>query len=287
MGMQGVLLHYNFETHQGLIRAHDGGRYAFYGEEWRSNSSPTIGDELDFEAEGTGAYDIYVVRPAGRRPELARARGPVPQGNDLAVLSNDFTSSGAGQRLLADWTIIIALVTLLGCLLPYISFGAGSQSLLGIGFGIGRSVDGIQQMETLGRAFSLPTRGQTAQQPRRQIDMLGVRWSLRLGYLLYLIPILSVAVIALGFLQKPVRAVALAQGASCIVLPVVVPILLSFAIYSQLPADLRQIMDRTGVRIDISFLGFGFWVIVLSGMAQLLNSFGYIRKRPIDFMGSR
>lgn len=294
--MRGILLHYNFESHQGLIRGEDGRRYAFYGEEWRSNGSPATGDELDFEAEGTGAYDIYVVRPAAATQRLHDARGDAraSQARNSARAGNGanrgsgLATNGIAQRLLADWTVIIALVTLLGCLLPYISFGAGSQSLFGVGLEIGRAIDGMNQIESLGRAFA-PTRGQAAQQqkPPKQVDMSAARWSLRLGYLLYIIPALSFGVIALGFMQRPLCKIVWLQGLSCILLPVVVPVLLSIAIYAQLPADLKQMMGRTGVRIDISFLGLGFWVIVLSGIAQILNLFGYIRKRPMDLIGSR
>ncbi len=47
--MRGILIHYNAQSDQGLIRAEDGKRYAFYGQDWMSERRPSVNDEVDFE----------------------------------------------------------------------------------------------------------------------------------------------------------------------------------------------------------------------------------------------
>lgn len=277
--MKGVLLHYNAESNQGLIRAEDGRRYAFNGPEWRSERRPTIGEEVDFEPRGTVAHEIYALKGAAPQVDLSRLRESVTQG------ARDLGGSDVGQRFLARWTAIIALVTLIGCMLPFISFGGQSASLFGVGSEIGRAVDGLTQLENVGRMFggnSFNTRRPAVEPP----SLSGARWTLRIGYLLYLIPILSFAVVAFELLSRPAGRLSMLQGIASIALPIAVPLLLAAAIYAQLPAELRQMTGQLR-GIDISFLGLGFWVMVLSGIAQIANVLGFIGKQPRDLMGSR
>ena len=281
--MRGILIHYNFESHQGLIRAEDGRRYAFHGQEWRSNRKPVTGDDIDFEVQGTVAYDIYVIKPAVAPVDLSstvsQLSGSVTQG------ARNLTSSDLGRRL-SSWTVIIAIVTLLGCFMPFISFGGNQASLFGIGTEVGHAVDGLTQMEALGRMMNTPATGfGRPQQPQaqRSVDLSGLRWSLRVAYLLYLVPIATVAVICFALLNRKTGVAGLWQGLSALVLPILIPLLMSLAIYAQIPSELKQVLNGGG--IDVSFLGLGFWVLVLSGLAQMLNRFGVFKKQPWELVG--
>jgi len=280
--MRGILIHYNFQSHQGLIRAEDGRRYAFLGQEWRSDRKPGIGDDIDFEIDGSIAYDIYVIKPAATQVDLSNTvsqlSGSVSEG------AHRLTNSATGRRL-SSWTVVFAVVTLLGCFMPFISIGTNQASLFGIGTEVGHAVDGVTQMEALGRMMNTPATGfGRTQQAQRSVDLSGLRWSLRVAYLLYLVPIASMAVIGLALLNRKTGIAGFWQGLSALALPILVPTLMSVAIYAQIPAEVKQVM---GGGINVSFLGLGFWVLVLSGLAQLLNRFGVFKKQPWELVAAR
>lgn len=288
--MRGILIHYNAQSDQGLIRAEDGKRYAFYGQDWMSERRPSVNDEIDFEIDGTVAYDIYLLK-AGRAPapassgpavDFSKLRASVAQG------AQELGGNPFAQRLLGDWTMVFAVLTLLGCMLPFLTIGGGvfnarseSASLLGVGSTIGQIIDVTHQMENLGRNFNQ----RNVQRNAQNVEVL--RWSLRIGYLLYLVPVFALWLIVAKVRGKPARNLTLVQGLTSIALPILVPMLFSAAIYAQIPADARQLTQNLGGLFNISFMGIGFWVMVLAGVAQLLARFGILRKAPIDFFGAR
>lgn len=288
--MRGILIHYNAQSEQGLIRAEDGNRYAFYKQDWQSERRPSVNDEVDFEVDGTIAYDIYLLK-AGRAP-VAASSGPSV---DLTKLretvsrgAQDLGGNPLAQRLLGDWTMVFAVVTLLGCMLPYLTIGGGlfnarteAASLLGVGSTIGQVIDVTNQIENLGRNFNQRNAQRNAQ------NVEGLRWSLRLGYLLYLVPIFALWLIVAKVRGKAARNLTIVQGLTSLALPILVPLLFSAAIYAQIPADARQFTQNLGGLVNVSFLGLGFWVMALAGLAQLLARFGVLRKAPIEFFGAR
>ncbi len=280
--MRGILIHYNFQSHQGLIRAEDGRRYAFHGQEWRSNNKPVVGDDIDFEVEGTVAYDIYVIKAAAAPVDLSSAVTQLS--GSMAQGARSLTGSDLGRRL-SSWTVVIAVVTLLGCFMPFISIGTNQASLFGIGNEVGHAVDSLTQMEALGRMMNTPATGfGRPQRAQRSVDLSGLRWSLRVAYLLYLVPIATMAVIGLSLLNRKTGVAGFWQGLSALALPILVPTLMSVAIYAQIPPEVKQLM---GGGINVSFLGLGFWVLVLSGLAQLLNRFGVFKKQPWELVAPR
>lgn len=288
--MRGILIHYNAQSEQGLIRAEDGNRYAFYKQDWQSERRPSVNDEVDFEVDGTIAYDIYLLK-AGRAP-VAASSGPSV---DLTKLretvsrgAQDLGGNPLAQRLLGDWTMVFAVLTLLGCMLPYLTIGGGlfnarteAASLLGVGSTIGQVIDVTNQIENLGRNFNQRNAQRNAQ------NVEGLRWSLRLGYLLYLVPIFALWLIVAKVRGKAARNLTIVQGLTSLALPILVPLLFSAAIYAQIPADARQFTQNLGGLVNVSFLGLGFWVMALAGLAQLLARFGVLRKAPIEFFGAR
>lgn len=288
--MRGILIHYNAQSEQGLIRAENGSRYAFYRQDWQSERRPSVNDEVDFEVDGTVAYDIYLLK-AGRAPapassgpsvDFAKFRSTVAQG------AQDLGGNPIAQRFLGEWTTLFAVLTLLGCLLPYLTIGGGlfnarteSASLLGVGGTIGQIIDVTYQMENIGRSLQNQRNAQNAQ------NVEALRWTLRIAYLLYLVPVFSIWLIVAKVRGKRARGLALVQGLTSIALPIGVPLLFSAAIYAQMPADARQLTQNFGGLFNVSFMGIGFWVMVLAGVAQLLARFGVLRKAPIDFFGGR
>jgi len=287
--MRGILIHYNAQSEQGLIRAEDGNRYAFYKQDWQSERRPSVNDEVDFEIDGTVAYDIYLLkaghapRPASPGPsvDLEKLRQTVSRG------AQDLGGNPLAQRLLGDWKIVFAVLALLGCMLPYLTIGGllnargESASLLGVGNTIGQIIDVTNQMENLGRNFNQ----RNVQRNAQNVEVL--RWSLRIGYLLYLVPVFALWLIVAKVRGKAARSLTVVQGLTSIALPILVPMLFSAALYAQIPADARQLTQNLGGLFNISFMGLGFWVMVLAGLAQLLARFGVLRKAPIEFFGAR
>jgi len=287
--MRGILIHYNAQTDQGLIRAEDGKRYAFYGQDWMSERRPSVNDEVDFEIDSTLAYDIYLLK-AGRAPapgfsppsvDLSKIRASVSQG------AQNLGDNPLAQRLLGDWSMVFAVLVLLGCLLPYLTVGGfmntrvESASLLGVGSTVSQLIDVTHQLENLGRSF------QNNQRNANQPNVEAFRWTLRLAYLLYLVPIFAIWLIAVRVLGRPARGLTMVQGFVSIALPILVPLLFMAAVYAQIPASDRQTAQNFGSLFNVSFLGLGLWVMVGAGIAQLLGRFGVIRKAPIELIGAR
>lgn len=275
--MRGTLIHYNAQSDQGLIRAEDGRRYAFNGRDWRAAYEPMVNDEVDFEIDGSVAYDIYLLN-AGQTAEPAQARH----------VERDLESAPLIRRLFGDWAAVFAALALLGCMLPFLTvsgaFNARGQSatLFGTGGTINRIIEVTNRIENVGRTFRSPRR---AERDAKNAEVL--RWSLRIGYLLYLVPVFALWLVVAKAFGRPARVLSVVQALSSIVLPVMVPLAFSAAIYAQIPGDARKLAQNFGGLFEVSFTGIGFWVMVLAGVAQLLARFGMLRKAPIDFFGAR
>lgn len=287
--MRGILIHYNAQSEQGLIRAEDGNRYAFHGQDWRSEFEPLVNDQVDFEVDGNVAYDIFLLKadhaPASPGPNIDFSRqSNVAQGAQ-APGGNSFA-----ERLFGDWSFVFAAVVLLGCLLPYITVGGAlksrmeSSSLVNVGNTIGQIIDVTNRMEKLGRGFLSSRNADRVARNERNVEIL--RWSLRIGYILYLVPIFALWLIVAKLRGKAARRLTVVQGLLSLVLPIGVPLLFSAAIYAQIPANARQFTQNLGGLFEVNFMGIGFWVMVLAGVAQLLARFA-LRNGPIDFFGGR
>lgn len=277
--MRGVLIHYDPQTDQGTIRGDDGKRYAFDGRDWRSEYEPMVNDEVDFGIDGAAAYDIHLlnVEPAGAPPPPPVAV-PIRRAQDPEAAS-------LLHRLFGDWAATFALLTLIGCMLPFLTIGSAlnehrqSSALLTTGRTVGQIIDIANRIENFGRSFQNPER---VERSARNVQTL--RWSLRIGYLLYLVPVFALWLIVARMFGKRARRLAVVQGVSSIALPILVPLAFSAAIYAQIPADARQFAQQLGGLFSVSFTGIGFWVMVVAGLAQLFACFGALRISPIDFL---
>ena len=330
--MRGSLIHFNAQAGQGLIRAEDGRRYAFVLGQWRSESYPTLGDELDFEIEGTRALDIYVTREAvapaydpppperrappppreAFRPEQA-PRGPraappprgslggesppraprsAPPPRERVPVSDDAPRGPAfGGRLLSHWTAILALVALLGCAMPYVSvggqfgFGSTSSSLLGIGNLGSQMLDLLDTGRRLDRVFNNQQRPLNAQQQREQEKIESLRWKIRISYILYVVPLLALAVIVVQGIGMRLHSLTVLQALATIAIPIAVPLIYYALVNAEVPQAQRQNVLDVLKLLTFSFTGIGFWVMILAGILQLLNVMGLFRKGPRDLFG--
>ncbi|MBU6951635.1 DUF4190 domain-containing protein [Hahella sp. HN01] len=62
--MDGVVLDINHNNREGVLRCHQGNRYAFSLAEWKSQEAPRRGDKVDFLPLGTLATEIYFLERA-------------------------------------------------------------------------------------------------------------------------------------------------------------------------------------------------------------------------------
>ncbi|ABC33489.1 conserved hypothetical protein [Hahella chejuensis KCTC 2396] len=82
--MDGVVLDINHNNREGVLRCHQGNRYAFSLAEWKSQEAPRRGDKVDFLPLGTLATEIYFLERAATPEQpsapsaAAHATGPVP-----------------------------------------------------------------------------------------------------------------------------------------------------------------------------------------------------------------
>ncbi|AZZ95189.1 DUF4190 domain-containing protein [Hahella sp. KA22] len=82
--MDGVVLDINHNNREGVLRCHQGNRYAFSLAEWKSQEAPRRGDKVDFLPLGTLATEIYFLERAATAEQpsapsaSAQATGPAP-----------------------------------------------------------------------------------------------------------------------------------------------------------------------------------------------------------------
>ena len=59
--MKGRILDYTIPNNCGIITGDDGKRYKFTGGGWKAQTSPAVGDYVDFEANDQEAHGIYII----------------------------------------------------------------------------------------------------------------------------------------------------------------------------------------------------------------------------------
>ena len=260
--MKGTILNVDPASRGGVLRAEDGRRYDFAGGEWKSPKPPTVGDQVDFEPVGQAATALYAIKSGAPPIDLSGLKSALASASETAAKSN------VGMTLLADWRPLLAALSLIACLFPYASLGPQSASLLTVVSHMGEAIDALNLMRGIGG--------------RGAPDFGGLAFALRLTYLLWLIPITAGAVLFCTFTVRPTRQIALVHGAACVATPIVVAIAVSIAVASSIPPEFRRLAGRN--MFDVGLFGFGAWLIVGLGAAQLAQHFGYLKKTPRELV---
>ena len=73
--MKGKVL--GFNDNEGIILGEDEKRYKFTLDDWKENSLPQKGEEVDFEADGENAKDIYLLAPSNITSTNPQQTNPV------------------------------------------------------------------------------------------------------------------------------------------------------------------------------------------------------------------
>ena len=110
--MNGTVLHFD-AAEGGLIRGGDGQRYSFAAGDWKGDTPPASGQNVDFEIEGAAARSVY---PVPGQPEASPAPAPAQ-----APQIGPFFADRPG--------LPFALAIFLACFLPFISLGFMSVNL--------------------------------------------------------------------------------------------------------------------------------------------------------------
>lgn len=284
--MKGRILGFTPSSGTGTITGDDGKRYGFSVAEWRSDKPISAGVAVDFELKGEEAIGIYPV--AGTA------------GIDVAALSSSPVVAKA--RTLATTTLAfpLAILLLIACLMPAInSVARNGQGLSLVGLGpivtelAGEARAEREEAESEAKDFS--DREQQLQKviaetgPGTQIGMFGsggtagdalkelqderdkaaarrhghgVAFLLNVMWLVYAVPLLALALIALSWTGRPLRSVPLAAGISTVI---------AFGLLWNLTA-LASVGDESMLT-----LGFGAWIVLLTGIALILAGLGKIR----------
>lgn len=154
--MKGTLLYFNIEINEGAISGEDGKRYSFFGSEWKEQTPPVGGQQVDFVVNDLNqAVEIYLLH-------YSQQRLTTP----LGISQNSSQIQVEQSYGFFDWAM--------KCLKNYVNFSGRARRkeywyfylfqiliglVLGITFGImGISDKGMDVISTLlSLAFLLPT----------------------------------------------------------------------------------------------------------------------------------
>ncbi len=243
--MQGVVVAYNPDAGEGRIRGSDGRRFAFAIEEWKAPGPPRPGMQVDYDTDGQVAFDVWVMAAASPPNPAPTQTAETPPASIAAAGARPFSRvDGETQQ---QWTLrvgrgAIAVVTLLGCLLPLYIIGVFPVSLFNLGTILGQINAVFGQARSFGGTTNV---GQLS-------------WFTLLGYVLYLVPVAAGFVLLLAAVGRDTRNAAYWHAMAAIVLPIAVPVIAVLSVGE---------FDQMG---NAGSLGFGFFVIVLSGVLQLV-----------------
>ncbi len=247
--MDGKILGFDAAAGTGAIKAGDGSRYTFAVADWRGANPPKPGDDVDFEADGSVAKEIYPTK-TGLNIDLSALGG---------AASGAASSSGAAQVFLASWGPILAVASFIFCLLPFASLGLESGNLFGIMDDANKVKQGAEMLGSMGND---------------DLGMLGMLMSLYPA--LFLIPAAAIWVLAFAFMNRPLRLPNLVHGGLCLGLPIVLVLFASAAIpetYKSMGGDIE--------------LGIGGWLLVIVGIVQLLATLGVIKGSPAGLLNKK
>ncbi|HYJ31181.1 MAG TPA: hypothetical protein VEW25_12680, partial [Allosphingosinicella sp.] len=220
--------------------------YEFGREDWKSPAPPESGASVDFVPSGDRATEIYVVRRAATQSAAA----PAPP------------SAKAGAYFKRRPAMILGLVMLAGCLLPFLSVPFFSMTLFSLPSTFSFFVN-------LAGAFGANT----------QPGMGGARaaaWSL---YLLYTIPAAAGWLIFREVGGTATRRLSLAVGLIGLAMPFVTAIVSTLIVRASAPVQGARRPDipnpADAVLQMLSHIGIGWMLIILASIGLVALGSGW------------
>jgi hypothetical protein len=290
--MKGKILGFTPSSGTGTIAGDDGNRYGFARAEWRSDKPIAAGSAVDFELRGSEAFGIYPVAGAGI---------------DVAALSASPAVAKARALAMGTLAFPLAILLLIAAIMPAInSVARGGQGLSLLGLGpVVTELSGEAKAaseEAASEAKDFDEREQQLQKviadsgPGTPIGMFGsggsagdalkelqdqrsratarpqghgVTFLLSVMWLVYAVPLLALALIALSWTGRALRSASLASGIAAVIV---------FGLLWNLTA-VATVGDDAMLT-----LGFGAWIMLLTGIALILAGLGKI-KNPLATAG--
>ena len=243
--MKGKILGFSPTEGDGAISGESGQRYRFNQTDWRGDRPPAVGMSVDFEADEEGlARDIYPAVAASGGIDLAGLSSalPPPAGGDVKAL---FTRSLATP---------LALVVLAACFLPAMTVPQQDTSL----FGLGDALNKIVMPTGIAASFLGGTEG-------GDLDTIKTLVLLR-----FAAPLAALWLIWTAWTGKPETTPMVVAGASALGGAALV-FMSKAAVMDVVPELLRAQVEAT---IGI---GFGTWLLILTGGALIAAGLGVIR----------
>ena len=117
--MNGWIIHVDHATAAGLLRGKDGHRYSFDRTDWLSDQSPAVGDEVDFEPVSGAATEVYMIKRASLIDVEREKEVAFESTNKLSINVEQIVTAPPIMSVLNDWELLITVLTLLLCFLPY------------------------------------------------------------------------------------------------------------------------------------------------------------------------
>lgn len=282
--MKGRILGFTTSSGTGTIAGEDGNRYGFSQAEWRSDQTIASGVAVDFERRGSEAVGVYPVTDFGTGMAALAASPALVKARALATTTLTFP---------------LAIVLLLASLMPAINsiaLGGQSLSLLSLGPVVTELADEAkaERAAAASDAKDFSEREQQLQKviatsgPATPIGMFGSggtagdalkelqderekvaashpgHWGtflLNFMWLVFAVPLLALALMVISWTGRPSRAIALLAGIST---------LIAFGLLWNLTA-LAAVGDSATLT-----LGFGAWIVLLTGIALILAARGKI-----------
>ena len=201
--MKGKILGYDAEAGMVVLRGEDGNRYAFPLTDWRDRRSPRKGDEVDFEADGRRARDVYTI--AVGQPLDAASVAP------LGVVAG----WEPARFFLLRPVLSCAILVLIACFTGAYSIGDQRISLLEAPDLIGHMSVALDSLVAA-----------SGQDPAPRLGAGFTRVAFVLLLALYVVPLLAVLTIWRAFLGHRTDALARWTGIAAIVMPIGLPLII-------------------------------------------------------------
>jgi hypothetical protein len=261
--MDGKVLGFDAASGTGAIKASDGARYTFSIGDWKGTAAPKPNDDVDFEAVGGAAREIYVTR-TGLNIDLGGIGAGL--GGGLGGGASGVTTSPIAVKFLSSWTPVLAVLTLVFSLFPFIEFNGAGENLYGVIEGANQAKQAYAGFSALSGMFGpVETPG----------FVKTLMFFLSLYPLFYLIPIAAIWAVAFAVMGRPLRLPGLAHGVLAAGLPIVLVLIAGIMVKGAMPPELNGGGAGGGAGLAI-----GGWLIVLVGLAQLLAVFGILKGTP-------
>ena len=266
--MDGKILGFDAAAGTGAIKAGDGSRYTFAAADWRGANPPKPGDDVDFEADGSVAKEIYPTK-TGLNIDLSALGGA----------ASGAASSGAGAAFLSSWAPILAVASLVLSLFPFMGANGQNENLFGVVEMAGtlkQMISGFSMMGQMGGMFG----GGEVEVPA----FVGIlKFFLTFYPLFYLIPLAAIWVLVFTFMGKPLRLPSLVHGGLAVGLPVVLIFVAFLAVSMSMPSEMRE-MGGGGMGGGLQI---GGWLIILVGLVQLAEVFGILKVTPAGLLNKK